>query len=348
MLLLVLGAAAVNLLALPPGYSLSLLYAAPLFWMARRWPARPVALLGGICLLLAILGAGNKAVPEQVALLDLLGLAVAGGMAVWVARVDGAARAAGEAAHRGRDEFVAAAAHDLKNPLTAIRGQVFLLQRRAQRLVTDEASGGPPGAGMAGLVRGLTAIDGAAMRTLALLNALLDAVRLQAGELLDLQRRHTDLVALAREVVATYQAGTDRHQMEVRAEAPEVVGRWDGFRLERVLENLLSNAIKYSPSGGAITVTVGRDEGRGGGGSQTADGPWAVLVVRDEGVGIPAADVRRLFQPYQRGGNAAVASGTGIGLAGARQIVEQHGGVLTVRSVEGHGSTFMVRLPVEP
>src|SRR5687768_3107417 len=195
-------------------------------------------------------------------------------------------------------------------------------------------------------MKGLEAIDHAAARTLALLNALMDAVRLHAGESLDLVTKPTDLVALTREVVTAYQAGTDAHRLEVRVEEPELVGTWDGFRLERVLENLLSNAIKYSPGGGAITVDVWREE-RSGDGERAAKG-WAMVLVRDEGVGIPAADLRRVFQPYRRGRNAArVAPGTGIGLAGARRIVEQHGGAMAVSSVEGKGSTFAFRLPLQ-
>lgn len=343
LLMLMLTAVGINHMVLPDGHAFPLVYAVPLFWMARVWPARQV----GVLALVSVVGGAQsmalKGVPGDVATMGVAVLAFVAGMAVWAAHLDGIARAALDASRRGRDEFVAAAAHDLKNPLAAIRGQVFLLGRHTQRLVGDEAGGAAP---IAGLVRGLEAIDHAASRTLALLNALMDAVRLHAGESLDLVTKPTDLVALTREVVTAYQAGTDAHRLEVRAEEPELVGTWDGFRLERVLENLLSNAIKYSPGGGAITVDVRREE-RSGDGERSAKG-WAMVLVRDEGVGIPASDLRRVFQPYRRGGNAArVAPGTGIGLAGARRIVEQHGGAMAVSSVEGKGSTFAFRLPLQ-
>ena len=75
--------------------------------------------------------------------------------------------------------------------------------------------------------------------------------------------------------------------------------------------------------------------------------PWAILRVRDDGIGIPAAELPRIFEPFYRGSNVAgKIAGTGIGLAGARQIVEQHGGSLTVASREGAGSTFTVCLPL--
>jgi signal transduction histidine kinase len=120
-----------------------------------------------------------------------------------------------------------------------------------------------------------------------------------------------------------------------------VTGRWDRARLERVLGNLLSNAIKYSPRGGDIVVRIWIDENE-----QTS---WANLAVQDHGAGIPAADLPRLFHWFYRGKNVAnEVPGAGIGLAGARQIVELHGGTMQVDSQEGVGSTFTVRLSLLP
>ncbi|MDQ3703591.1 MAG: ATP-binding protein, partial [Chloroflexota bacterium] len=123
------------------------------------------------------------------------------------------------------------------------------------------------------------------------------------------------------------------------------VGAFDGPRLQRVLTNLLSNALKYSPDGKEVWITVTRElacQGR-------PDGEVAVLTVRDQGVGIPAPEVPRIFEPFYRAQNVAHRiSGIGLGLAGSRQIVEQHGGTIQVESREGHGSTFTVRLPLHP
>jgi signal transduction histidine kinase len=152
-------------------------------------------------------------------------------------------------------------------------------------------------------------------------------------------RRPTDLVALARRVAAEYQQLTERHQIRVRATATAVVGNWDAARLERVVVNLLSNAIKYSPDGGVIDLTVAWD--------RTASPPWAVLRVRDRGIGIPCTDLPRIFEGFHRAHNAVErASGTGVGLMAVRQIVEQHGGTVAARSREGRGSKFTVRLPL--
>jgi signal transduction histidine kinase len=118
-----------------------------------------------------------------------------------------------------------------------------------------------------------------------------------------------------------------------------VVGEWDRMRLERVLDNLLSNAVKYSPQGGPIAIRVGREDDAGG--------AWAVVSVRDDGIGVPAEDLPWIFERYRRAGNVAGrVAGTGIGLAGARQIVEQHGGTIGVESDEGQGTTVTVRLPL--
>jgi signal transduction histidine kinase len=132
-----------------------------------------------------------------------------------------------------------------------------------------------------------------------------------------------------------------RHQLRVETALAELIGEWDGVRLRRVLDNLLSNAIKYSPAGGPVLVTVARE--------QIDGGAYAVLAVQDHGVGIPAADLSHIFERFHRASNVqGRISGTGIGLASARQIVEQHGGDLTVRSTEGQGSVFTVLLPLAP
>ncbi len=96
--------------------------------------------------------------------------------------------------------------------------------------------------------------------------------------------------------------------------------------------------MKYSPQGGQITVEVGREE--------EAGDTWAVLVVRDQGIGIPESELPNIFERFYRASNArGRVSGTGLGLAGVRQIVEQHGGSVSVASEEGCGATFAVRLP---
>jgi PAS domain S-box-containing protein len=240
-----------------------------------------------------------------------------------------AARAEAEGALRVRDALVSFATHDLRNPLTTIKGQAQMLGRLSARdRLTPE-----------GLAEGLAAIDSASKTMEALIGELLDTVRLQAGQQLELRPEPTDLVALARRCAAEQQQTTNRHTLHVVPRVSTLMGEWDVVRIQRVIGNLLSNAIKYSPEGGAITMTVGR---RGRGAQASAE-----LSVHDCGLGIPPADLPHVFERFHRAANVTRAmAGSGIGLAGARQIVEQHGGTIAVESSEGSGSTFTVRLPL--
>lgn len=235
-------------------------------------------------------------------------------------------------AEEEREAFVDAAAHDLKTPLTSLRGQAQLLLRRARR----EQS-----VGIEILEPRLVEIDAAASRMVTVIDEMLDAAHLRAERSLDLRLGPTDLVALADATAADVRQSTRRHAIHLETDQESLVGMWDHIRLRRVLGNLLGNAIKYSPDGGDIVVRITCESGENG-----AD--HAVLSVADEGIGIPAEDLQRIFQRFRRGGNASRIPGTGIGLAGTKQIVEQHGGTLTVTSEEGYGSVFVVRLPLAP
>jgi PAS domain S-box-containing protein len=235
-----------------------------------------------------------------------------------------------KAAEQDRVEFIDAATHDLKNPLTSLKGRAQLLLRRARREQTIEAASIEPG---------LAAIDADVNRMVALIDELMDAAHLRTGRALDLRLAAIDLVALAENGVTDLQ-GRVLQSVAVETVTPAVIGSWDQHRLERVLQNLLNNAAKYSHPGSHIAVRISREDGPEG-------AAWATLSVQDEGVGIPAADLPHIFERFRRGGNVGETAGAGIGLAGAKQIVEQHGGTITVESVEGEGSTFVVRLPIE-
>jgi signal transduction histidine kinase len=237
-----------------------------------------------------------------------------------------------EVADRAGGELVAAVSHDLKNPLTVIKGRAQLLRRNLARREPPDIER---------LVEGLAQIERTASAMVAMIDELVDLPYIQTASSPSADRRPTDLVALAQRVAAEYQQLTERHEIRVRATAAAVVGNWDAARLERVVVNLVSNAIKYSPEGGEIDLTVAWD--------RSASHPWAVLRVRDRGIGIPSADLPRIFEGFHRAHNAVErASGTGVGLMAVRQIVEQHGGTVSVRSREGCWSKFTVRLPLAP
>jgi PAS domain S-box-containing protein len=230
---------------------------------------------------------------------------------------------------RQKDGFLAAASHDLKNPLTAIKARAQILRRQAKRMNSTEGER---------FADGLHAIDQTITRLTAMINELLDVARLQMGRPLLLDRQPTDLAEIARSVVAELQPSTERHDIEIKAPTEPTLGAWDRARLERVVSNLVSNAIKFSPEGGPISLVVRGDDRDGQ--------PWVALEVHDRGVGIPPDDLPRIFERFYRASNVAGAiEGTGLGLTGSRHIVEQHGGQLLVDSQQGYGSVFTVMLP---
>jgi PAS domain S-box-containing protein len=229
-----------------------------------------------------------------------------------------------------RDAFFAAITHDLKNPLTTAYGMAQILQRRLERE-------GPADA--AQLSEGLRSIQTATQRTVNLVDALLDIALLRSGQHLELQYGAVDLVALARASVVEHQPFAPTCDLLVETDLATLTGKWDKRRIERGLTNLLSNAVKYSPDGGQVTVSIRVDE----------PSAQAVLTVKDQGVGIPAADIPKLFASFHRGSNVVGRiAGSGIGLMSVKQIVEQHGGEITVESSEGVGTEVSVRLPLHP
>lgn len=233
---------------------------------------------------------------------------------------------------QAREEFLSSAAHDLKTPLTSIRGHTQLAQRWLARHGGVDVT--PVLDALAQIMKGTDAMLG-------LIGELADVTRLDMGGALDLHPQPIDLIALVRDSIAAQQSATSS-PIELEAAAPELVARVDAARIARVVDNLLSNAIKYSPDGETITVRVARDAG------VPVSGSCAVIAVADRGLGIPAADLPYLFDRFMRASNVmGRIEGTGIGLASVRGIVEAHGGTVEVESREGIGSTFTVRLPLE-
>jgi PAS domain S-box-containing protein len=244
-------------------------------------------------------------------------------------RLEEARRLAEEAVHI-REELLSVVSHDLKNPLAAILGNTQMLSRRLNLSGHDDREQ---------WLRTVDRINRAANKMHNLVDELLDFGRLQAGQPLTLQLTANDLVELAAQAVEEHQQSTNMHRLILEAEVPSLIVRSDAARLERMLGNLLSNAVKYSPDGGDIDVRVARAEHDGR--------EWAVLTVRDEGLGIPEQDQPHIFEWFRRAQNySGRISGAGIGLASAHQIVTQHNGTIEVCSTEGQGSTFVVRLPL--
>ena len=186
------------------------------------------------------------------------------------------------------------------------------------------------------LAAGLRRIERTVERMSRMIDGLLDVTRLGLGSGLDLERAPMDLVEVANRVAAEHQERAPHHRIQVAGETA-LPGEWDLARIERVLDNLVGNAVKYSPGGGVVTVVCVREVDE--------TGEWAILSVRDHGIGIPAADVERIFERFHRAANVGAISGTGIGLAMIRDVVRLHGGTIAVESSEGEGSSFTIRLP---
>lgn len=228
-----------------------------------------------------------------------------------------------------KDDFLSAAAHDLKTPLTSLRGFAQILLRRAQRAEALESGK---------VIPDLERIVNLATRMSNLITELLDVTRLDMGRPLDLLQRPLDLVGLVRDIVTDFD-DDDARRIDFVCDLPELVGLWDTVRIERVVTNLVSNALKFSPARSPVLISIAREDD---------GGSWAVIRVQDKGIGIPAADLPLIFERFHRARNTAgTVQGTGIGLAGVKQIIEQHGGDIRVESAEGVGSTFTVRLPIE-
>ncbi|MFL5803512.1 MAG: ATP-binding protein [Roseiflexaceae bacterium] len=226
-----------------------------------------------------------------------------------------------EEATRLKEDFLSAAAHDLKTPLTTLVARAQLLERRALRdpaAPTDLAS--------------IQLLVHEAQRLKRLVLELLDAARTEQGRLVGVCTE-VDLVPLARDICQ--QQGSERHLCAVEASEP-VVGIYDQIRLQQLLENLVENAVKYSPAGGDVRVRIWHEAQQ------------AHLTVTDSGIGIPPEDLPHIFDRFYRANNVDDRrfAGMGLGLFICRGIAEQHGGQIQVSSQPGQGSTFHVMLPL--
>ena len=233
------------------------------------------------------------------------------------------ARLYGEAqeAVRLRDTFLSVAGHELRTPLNALKLQLYNARRRALAADSTESD------------QSLSRLQAQIDRLIALTNDLLDVSRIQSGRLL-LDVSETDLAELARDVVSRLSEGAERAGSSLTLSADGAVrGTWDGFRLDQVLTNLIANALKFG-RGGPVEVAVAGRDGE------------AFLSVRDEGIGIAAEDHARIFERFERAVEDRSFGGMGLGLWISKQIVEAHGGRLTVQSAPGSGARFEVALPL--
>jgi signal transduction histidine kinase len=225
--------------------------------------------------------------------------------------------------------FVSMASHEFRTPMTIIDGH-------AQRLIKLKDSMSPAEIGeRAGKVRS------AVLRMTQLIENLLNSSRLIDGGVGGgggqyFYPAEMDMAALLQEVCQLHREMVPGAPIAERIAAAPMPMVGDAKLLFQVFSNLLSNAIKYSPDGGVIAVdaAMATDE--------------VVVAIADHGIGIPTADLVRLFERYHRGSNVSGIVGTGVGLYLVKMVVDMHGGAITVESKEGDGARFTIRLPLKP
>jgi two-component system, OmpR family, phosphate regulon sensor histidine kinase PhoR len=227
---------------------------------------------------------------------------------------------------RIRAEFIDNLSHELRTPLTTIS----LLAETAAR---DAETASPR------LRDRISKIEVETGHLNQMVNELLDLTRIESGTA-QLMLDDVDLVRLARATAERLRLFAERQGLRIELDLPDRVSpvRGDEDRLGQVLVNLLHNAVKFSPNGGAIVVGLREEDGH------------VRVWVKDPGVGVPKADLARIFERFYKVDRARVRGrgGTGLGLSIARHVIDAHGGRIWVESEEGAGSTFIFTVPLAP
>ncbi len=222
-----------------------------------------------------------------------------------------------------KDEFIGMASHELKTPLTTLKGRAQLLKRRLEKQ------------GLAEAVENISRMEEQINRLNRLVTDLLDVSKIQAGRL-DYANEQIDVDVFLHNIVQTAQEATSTHTLVVHGASHKNIPG-DRDRLEQVFLNLMSNAVKYSPHAEKVDISI----------ATTQD--MVTVSIRDDGVGIPLAHQSKIFDRFYRvqDVNDRTFPGLGMGLYISYEIVQRHGGTITVTSEEGQGSTFTVSLPLK-
>jgi two-component system, OmpR family, sensor kinase len=221
-------------------------------------------------------------------------------------------------------DFVADVSHELRSPLTSIKGF-------AQAIVDGTAKG------KENQLKAATVIEDESKRMMRLVEELLEFSRLESGQVKMVKER-VDLKELLQQCHEIFSMHAEEKGIQLKTEIeplPPVIGDID--RLEQVFSNLLDNALKHTPSGGDVSIIA-----------RHTDTHFAEISITDTGPGIPAEQMRHVFERFYRADPNSGKAGAGLGLAIARQIVLAHGGDIIAKSKLGKGTEFVVRLPVQP
>jgi PAS domain S-box-containing protein len=227
---------------------------------------------------------------------------------------------------RMRDEFLSIASHELKTPLTSLKLQTHMHQRKLAR--TEYSNENTRWA-----AKSVDTMDRQIERLTRLIEDMLDVSRIDSGKL-SIHLEEFDLGEAVADSYAQIKPQFEAAQCQVSLILePGVKGQWDHFRIEQVILNLFTNAIKYG-AGKPVEIRVRAENDR------------AVLTVRDFGMGVSPENHARIFERFERAADMREISGLGLGLYITRHIVQMHGGTINVESEIGEGSTFKVELPL--
>ena len=223
---------------------------------------------------------------------------------------------------RRKDDFISMASHELKTPVTSLKGFTQVLQRRLKRQADEES------------LRFLGIMNTQLNKLTKIINELLDVSRMKQGKL-NYQEELFDLDTLIEETVENLQAATSTHQLLIQGRTSTQVYA-DRDRIGQVLMNLLTNAIKYSPDADRVIVCGSKDQGN------------AIVCVQDFGIGIAAIHHQQIFERFYQASDPEEKTypGLGMGLYICAEIIKRHRGHIKVESRKGHGSTFSFTLPL--
>jgi PAS domain S-box-containing protein len=222
-----------------------------------------------------------------------------------------------------KSRFSSMVSHEFRTPLAVILSSTGLLERYSQRMTEEKKQ------------EHLAQIQTQVQRLVGLLD---DVLTLSRAETIDISvtAETLDLNALCTDIVREIQQTTAKHQINFSVSGQPQSVSMDAKLIRQAITNLLTNAVKYSPDGGTVTIDLGYEESN------------IRIRIQDEGIGIPEADQKRLFERFHRAQNVGNISGTGLGLAIVKRAVEAHGGSISVESATGVGTTFTLHIPIQP